>query len=150
MEPKVQHSLEARLLAALSHASVMLQGLGLITGVVVYFNQREKDRFAAFQALQAAVYQAFALVAVIGSWILWTIFYVISLIPLMSMTESSAEAPPPLFWAGLFSMLIPLIIMLVFGLYGLIGAWATWQGRDFRYPILGPWLEKSGFFKIGE
>ena len=33
---------EARLLAALSHGSIFLQGAGIIVGVVVYLTQREK------------------------------------------------------------------------------------------------------------
>ena len=51
-----QHSSEARILAALSHAAALIQGAGVLVGVVVYFNQRDKSHYSAFQAIQAAVY----------------------------------------------------------------------------------------------
>ncbi len=79
-ESKIEHSTEARLLAALAHASVMLQGIGLLVGVVVYVNQREKSVYAAFQGLQAAVYQLVAIIIVINAWLAWTIFYFLTFI----------------------------------------------------------------------
>ena len=39
-----EHSSEARLLAALSHASVVAEGLGVLVGVIVYVTQREKSK----------------------------------------------------------------------------------------------------------
>ncbi|RPJ37755.1 MAG: hypothetical protein EHM21_17795, partial [Chloroflexi bacterium] len=57
---------ENRLLAALAHGAVITQGLGLLAGVIVYVTQREKSRWAAFQALQAAVYQLATLLVTIG------------------------------------------------------------------------------------
>ena len=39
---------ESRLLAALAHGSVMVQGLGLLVGVDM--NERDSSRYAAFQA----------------------------------------------------------------------------------------------------
>lgn len=138
---------ENRLLAALAHGAVITQGLGLLAGVIVYVNQREKSRWAAFQALQAAVYQLITLLVTIGIWIVWTIFYIMSFIPLIQLPEG--DAPPPIFWIGIGSMVIPLAIMLLFGLYGLWGALKTWQGKDFRYAIIGGWLERSGLWKNG-
>jgi hypothetical protein len=44
-------------------------------------------------------------------------------------------------------MVIPLLYMTGIGLYGLWGALRTWQGKDFRYLIIGSWLEKSGLWK---
>jgi len=138
---------EHRLLAAVAHASILAQGLGVVVGILVYINQREKSRFAAFQALQAAVYQVAALLLMIGSWIIWGIFYALTFIPIIQIANTRPDAPPPpIFWIGFISMVIPLLLMLVLGLYGLWGALRTWQGRDFRYPILGPWLERSGLW----
>ena len=64
-------NVESRLLAALAHGSVVAQGLGLLVGVVVYTNQRDRSRYAAFQALQAAIYQLISLIIVVGIWIAW-------------------------------------------------------------------------------
>lgn len=139
---------EGRLLAALAHASIVAQGLGIIVGVLVYLTQRDKSRYAAFQGLQAAVFQMVGLVAIVGLWFVWGIFYALTWIPLIPLMEASPDAaPPPIFWVGIGSMVIPLALMAVVGLYGLWGALRCWQGRDFRYAIVGPLLERSGLWQ---
>jgi uncharacterized Tic20 family protein len=140
-------STENRLLAALAHGSVIVQGIGIIVGVLVYINQREKSRFAAFQALQAAVFQLFALILIIGLWVAWTFCYMLSLIPLISMMDANPNAPPPpMFYVGLGSMAIPFAVMLIMWLYGLWAALRVWGGHDFRYALIGRWLERSGLW----
>ncbi|GAG95342.1 unnamed protein product [marine sediment metagenome] len=141
-------STENRLLAALAHGSVVTQGLGILVGVVVYITQREKSRYAAFQGLQAAVYQLVNLIIVIGMWVVWGFFYGLSILSLIKLEETNPDAAPPaIFWIAMISMFIPLIYMVLVGLYGLWGALRTWQGKDFKYLIIGSWLEKSGLWK---
>jgi uncharacterized Tic20 family protein len=139
---------ENRLLAALAHGSIVTQGIGVLVGVVVYITQRDKSRYVAFQGLQAAVFQLINLIITIGLWVVWGVFYGLSMIPLIMQAENNPDAAPPaIFWISLIAMVIPLIYMVVVGLYGLWGAVRTWQGKDFRYLILGRWLEKSGLWK---
>ena len=141
-------STETRLLAALSHASVVTQGIGILVGVMVFITQREKSRYAAFQGLQAAVYQILNLILVIGMWVVWGVFYGLSMIPLFMQAEANPDAAPPaIFWIAMTSMVLPLIFMILVGLYGLWGGLRSWQGEDFRYPLIGSWLEKSGVWK---
>lgn len=145
------HSPEARLLAALAHASIVIQGIGMLIGVVVYIHQRDKSRYAAFQALQAAIYQLVAMIFVVGTWVVWTVCYTLSFIPMIpAMEASSSEAPPAIFWISMGSMCIPFGIMLVVGLYGIWGALRVWGGHDFRYAGIGRWLENSGMINQGE
>lgn len=136
-------STENRLLAALAHGSIVAQGVGILVGVVVYVTQREKSRYAAFQALQAAVFQLINLIITLGLWLVWGVFYGLSMIPLMQQANND---PPVIFWIALISMVIPLAYMTLVGLYGLWGAVRTWQGKDFRYLFIGSWLEKSGLW----
>lgn len=139
---------ENRLLAALAHASVVAQGVGILVGVVVYVTQREKSRFAAYQGLQAAVYQLINFIIMMGMWLVWGVFYGLSMIPLIQLSEANPDAAPPvIFWISLGSMVIPLLYMVVFALYGLWAGIRTWQGNDFRYLLIGSWLEKSGLWK---
>jgi len=141
-------STENRLLAALAHGSVVAQGLGILLGVMVYTTQREKSRYVAFQALQAAVFQLVHLTIAIGLWVAWGIFYGLSMIPLIQQAEANPNAAPPaIFWVSLISMVIPLIYMTGIGMYGLWAAVRTWQGKDFRYLVVGRWLEKRGLWK---
>ena len=145
---KDDRSTENRLLAALAHASIIVMGVGILVGVVVYTSQREKSHYTALQGLQAAVYQLIQLGIIAGMWIVWTILYVLSLIPLIVQAEANPNADPPAwFWIGLISMVIPLFYMVVVSLYGLWGALRTWQGKDFRYFLIGSWLERSSLWK---
>ena len=140
-------SIENRLLAALAHGSVVAQGIGILVGVLVYITQRDKSRYAAFQALQAAVFQLFNLIIIIGMWLVWGVFYGLSMIPLIQHADANPDAAPPaIFWISMISMVIPLIYMILTGLYGLWGGIRTWQGKDFKYLIIGGWLEKSGLW----
>ena len=141
-------STENRLLAALAHGSVVAQGIGILVGVLVYITQRDKSRYAAFQALQAAVFQLANLIITIGVWLVWGVFYGLSMIPLIQHAEANPDAAPPaIFWIAMISMVIPFVYMIIVSLYGLWGGVRAWQGKDFRYLVIGGWLEKSGLWQ---
>ncbi len=123
------------------------QGLGLIVGILIYTTQRERSRYAAFQALQAAAYQFISLLIIIAAWVIWGVVYAVSFIPIIQYPELYENAVPPFFWVALALMVIPLALMMLFGLYGLWGAVRTWQGRPFRYAVIGRLLEDSKLFE---
>ena len=125
------------LMAALAHASVVIFGPGILVGVLIWLTQKEKAVFAASQGLQAAVFQLIGMLVVMVLWVLWGIFYALTFIPLIQNPEQFEAAPPPIFWIGLASMVIPLFAMLVWVLYGLWGAYRTFRGQDFRYMLIG-------------
>ena len=142
-----EKSTENRLLAAVAHGSGVAQGVGILVGVLVYITQRDKSRYAAIRGLQAAVFQLANLIITIGMWVVWGVFYGLSMIPLIMQAESNPDAAPPaIFWIAMLTMVLPLIYMILVGLYGLWGAVRTWQGKDFRYLFIGGWLEKSGLW----
>ena len=130
---------ESRLLAALAHGSIVAQGMGILIGVVIYLTQREKSRYAALQALQAAVYQFFILVVTIGMWMAWGVLLSLSMIPLMGNPNAD---PGLLFWVSMIGMVVPFLFMIAFGLYGLWAALRTWQGHDFHYIVIGRWMDR--------
>lgn len=131
------HTSDERLMASLAHGAVALSGPGILVGVLVWLTQKEKSAWASGQGLQAAVYQLLGMILFIGLWVIWGIFYAISMIPMIRNAEEYGDAPPPLFWVAMGTMAIPLALMAIWGLYGLWGAWRCWRGGDFRYAILG-------------
>lgn len=135
---------ENRLLAALAHGTVVIQGLGLLVGVLVYITQRDKSRYAAHQALQAAVYQLVNLIIIGALWVIWGVFYAVSIMSMVNLPRNAG--PSPMFMTSLEAALIPLVLMLGVDVYGLWAALCTWKGRDFRYPLLGGWLDRSGLW----
>jgi hypothetical protein len=52
-------------------------------------------------------------------------------------------SPPPGLWAGLILMIVPLGIWGLTILYGLWGAARCLGGHDFKYAIIGNWLESQ-------
>ena len=132
-----EYTQEERLLAALAHGSLLAGGIGIAAGILIYVTQKEKSAYAAGQALQAALYQAIGMAIIVISWTIWTFFYLLTLIPLIRNSEQYEQEPPAIFWIGLGSMIIPFLIMGVWGVYGLIGALRTWRGADFRYAVVG-------------
>ncbi|OGO14826.1 MAG: hypothetical protein A2Y93_05795 [Chloroflexi bacterium RBG_13_68_17] len=132
-----QVSSDERLMAALAHASVVLSGPGILVGVLIWLTQREKAAYASRQGLQAAVYQLLGMVVFVALWVVWGIFYAITTIPMIREPERYQDGPPPIFWAGIISMALPLLLMVAWGLYGLWGALKCYSGQEFRYAILG-------------
>ncbi len=136
-------TMEERLMAAISHAAVIVSGPGILVGVIIWLTPRDKSPYASRQGLQAAVYQLLGMIVIIALWFLWGIFYFLTFIPLIISADQYQNAPPPIFFVGLGAMIIPLAFMVVWALYGLIGALMTLQGRDFNYLLIGRLLRNG-------
>jgi uncharacterized Tic20 family protein len=137
-------STEERVMAAIAHCLVIVvYGLGAVGAVVIWLLQKEKSKYVAFQALQAAVYQLVGLLVQLIGWSCWGCLYGLSFIPMIANAEKYKEAPPPIFFfISLGLMVLPLGLMGLWMLYGLWGALRAFQGRDFRYIVLGRMLER--------
>lgn len=128
---------EERLFASIAHASVVIFGPGILVGILIWITQKEKSSYASHQGMQAAVYQLIGMIVIMGLWVIWGIFYALTWIPLIQDIEKFEEAPPPIFWIGIASMVIPLFVMLIWAIYGLWGAWRSFNGHNFRYVLIG-------------
>ncbi len=138
---------DERVLAALSHVSALLPMTGVIAPIVIWVTQRQKSQYVAFQALQAMAYQ----LSMIAAWIVGMGFYMCSafgtmaFIPFMSSSRTS-QAADPIFIAA---FIVPLLILgvlfiggFVFVVYGVIAAIMAFQGKPFRYIIIGSRVER--------
>lgn len=136
-----QASSDERVLAALGHVTILFLGFGVFGPALLWTTQRKKSSFVAFHALQALAYQL--LVVVFGT--LWTCGITVLIIVLSTGMVAFAnveEANP-----GVIFLLQFVLIGLFLGFYalymggGFLGAILTLAGRDFRYPLLGRWIE---------
>jgi uncharacterized Tic20 family protein len=107
------------LMAAIAHAGILIT---VIVALVIWLTQKEKSKYVEFQAKQALVYQLVVGVVLI---ILWIITIILSLVVI-----------------GIFLMPVILLLSLAAVGYGLYGAYETYQGKDFRYMIIGDQLSK--------
>jgi len=142
-----------KIMAALAHVSALLPLMGVIAPIIIWATQKDKSEFVAFQALQAVAYQ----LLMILTWFVGMGCYMLSFFTTfltIPFAGNGAETDPtvaPFFMVG---FLIPFIILgiifvggAIFILYGLVGAIMTFQGKNFRYLILGQrlasYLQKS-------
>lgn len=134
---------DERIMGFVAHASVVAFGPGILVGVLIWLNQREKSQYASMHGLQAAIYQLVGMIVAMALWVIWGVLYAFSMIPIMQNPEQFEDAPPPLFWVGLGAMVVPLLVMVLWGMYGLWGSVQALRGRDFHYPGVGRLLEAS-------
>lgn len=143
-------------IAAVTHASILLTlvfsfagGVGAFIGLViplmVYLSYRERSRFLAFHALQALVYQGAGvllyLVLVIVSALVATVAWIIS--GLLSVVAIGFLLMP---LALLFTIAMVIILLgapLAWVAYGLYAAYQVYQGTNFRYWLVGEWVERE-------
>ncbi len=156
---------DEKIMAAIGHATIIWPVVGIVAPLVVWATQREKSRFVAFQALQAAVYHITLIIAGLVCGVCFFCYYVAMIVGGIAMplllaipgAGASGEELPP---EAVIPILLGILGMIVFYLaiwglmllglgvwaayigYGLYGAVANLQGKDFRYPILGSRLER--------
>jgi uncharacterized Tic20 family protein len=107
-------------MAGLSHLSILLPQFGLFVPLILWLVNRDTAPFAAYQSQQAFWFQ---LAVTVGFWlvtVMGTVFGIFTL--------------------GLgFLALLPILALwhLLAAIYGIVGGVNAFQGRDFRYFILG-------------
>ena len=134
-----------KLLAALSQATIVIPGLGIIAPLIIWIVQRDKSAYLAFQALQGMTYQLFFMpfywiVSLISSIAFFFIFIPASAF----MANVMSNGGVPFMLIGL-ELLFFCFIFGIAGLYvlgGLIAAVLCLTGPAFRYPFFGARLEK--------
>jgi len=132
-----------KIMAALAHVSALLPFMGVIAPIVIWATQKDKSEFVAFQALQAIVYQLLMIMAWfvgMGCYIL-SFFFTFLAIPFAGSGSEVDPTAVPFFITGVF---IPFLVFgtifvggAIFIVYGLVGAISTFQGKDFRYIVIG-------------
>lgn len=143
-----------KIVAALAHA------LGPLIAIIVWATQKDKSPFVAFQSLQALVYQLTGFVGMLLGMACYTCSFLgmfggmFAFIPFAAAAEGNAEGTQG--FATLIGALISMVTMflpfaifgllmlaaLAFFLYGLWAAISVFQGKDFRYVVIGRWLER--------
>jgi uncharacterized Tic20 family protein len=133
---------DEKLMATLAHGSIVTGQIGIIASIAIYLTQKDKSVYAARQAAQAALYQLVGFLAIILLWVCWGAFYFATFIPIINDPDQFTDAPPPIFWVGMISMICPMILMGLWGLYGIFAAIQTWMGKDFKYAVIGNMVEQ--------
>ncbi len=147
MNTRLEVSQDERIMAGLAHGSILLgfftNGIGGIgAALLIWLTQKEKSVYVARQAMQALMYQVATFVLAFVIWGCWgVLFMMMFLPPILANPEAYNNAPPPGMWVGMTLMIFPLITMALTVVYGLWGAVRTFSGHDFKYVVVGKWLD---------
>lgn len=132
-QPPAPLTQEEKTWAALAHASILLNLVtgvgGVIAAFVIWLVKRQQSRYLSFQSLQAWVYQVVMLVLSVVLWVA---------VAILSTIASATGVCAPL-----LCLFVPVGVvaqLALFG-YGCYGAYACTEGRDFRYLLLGDRVE---------
>lgn len=136
---------EDRLVAALGHAAVFINLTGLVVPLTAWLVGRQRSDWLHFQMLQALIFQGVFLVISLPLGVFMVLMGLLPL-PLMASinTQSQATAVVTAVLIALLVLLAVLGVLLVVALFQMLGAVAalrTLQGRDYRYPLIGRWVE---------
>lgn len=139
-----------RIMAALAHISIILPFMGVIAPIIIWVTQKEKSEYVAFQAIQAVVYQLTMLLAWFVGMGCYMLTFFSMFITTLFTSRSEGEVDPSAapFFVGFF--FLPFLIMgamllgqAFFFIYGLIGTVQTFRGKDFKYIVIGNYLQKN-------
>ncbi len=131
MPPQAMSLSDERTWAMLAHLSVLLNLvtglLGPVAALTIYLVVKDRSRYAAYQSLQALVFQL--VMWVFGgllAGITWAISGALTVILVGCLLMPLA----------LLFTLSPLIALV----YGVVGGIQCSQGADFRYWLVGDWV----------
>lgn len=135
-------------MAAVAHGSILLGAFtsgigGIFAALIIWVSQREKSTYAAHQSLQALVYQSFILLLTVVAFCSWgALLMILTVLPMVANPDLYQSSPPQSMWVGLSLLIFPCGLWLATILYGLWGAMRCLSGADFKYAIIGNWLEQ--------
>ncbi|MBE2255388.1 MAG: DUF4870 domain-containing protein [Ignavibacteria bacterium] len=122
-----------RMLALVTHLSACFGGI--LIPIIIYFIQKDKSKFVAFNALSAIFWQ----LIYIGVILLLSFGFILLgvLVPTLTVATKSSEMPV-LFIIFVIVLCIVIIgIVLIFLGYSIFSAIKSYQGNIVMYPIVG-------------
>ncbi len=146
---------DERLWAAVAHASAWITLFGGIISIgaivpvsifiplVIYFLFRKKSEFVAYHALQAFVVQLLGTVGVAllltAGGVVWLVGLVVAFLSVLLLV--GFVLVPLWLLVGLIVAVGAALMPLVMVVFATIGALETLRGRDYRYPVIGRWID---------
>lgn len=134
-------------MAVLAHASIGfgLVGIGFLLSLAINFViwlRSRRSSFVSIHAEQAGAYQLAVLLINIVLVVVWVLMLLYVFLGPSEIGEGQLSIRQIL--AGLWLALIPLFAIWYVATiaYGLYGAARVASGRDFWYPVFGPWAQR--------
>lgn len=143
--------------AALAHASTLLTALvalgsagagvllTMFVPLLIYFGFRKRSQYVAFHALQAFTIQLIGTVGwvalILSGTLVWVALVVLSALLILALVGilllPIVLILGPLFFVASLALPVGMVI------YSVIATVQTWQGHDYKYPMIGRWVESQ-------
>ncbi len=140
----VSPSQDERVMAALGHVSSIIPTIGIIAPIIIWVTQREKSRYVYMQALQAIAYHLTMILGFFLGMGCYMASFFGNFFSFALVNENTS--PSPFVFAG---FMIPFLVMgliflgwFFFIVYAIVATVMTFQGRNFRYLIIGPLIDR--------
>jgi uncharacterized Tic20 family protein len=138
---------DERIMAAISHISVVLPMIGVLAPILIWVTQKEKSRYVAFQALQALAFQLSMIIAYAMGMGCYMCSFLGNFLSIF-FASSTGYGQYLVVLSGVMFAIPFLVMCMIFAgglfyiLYGVIGAIMTFQGKQFRYALIGKRVER--------
>jgi len=127
-----------RIMAVLSHLSILVPHLGIILPLILWLANLNNAPYAAYQSKQAFV---FHLADIIVTWIIISIAVLMGFLSIGALASGFVEGLVSL-GVGFLGVILGLYLLHIGPIiYGIIGAVHVSSGRDFRYWLIGDWVQ---------
>jgi uncharacterized Tic20 family protein len=145
---------DERMWAAIAHGSAIVTlVLGMLTGGMaalltlfiplgIYFTYRKRSEYVAYASLQAFALQLLGTVGWITVLLTGTIVGVLLIVVLVVTIVGIILTPIVAIMLGLF-VLATFVLPVGMVVFGAIAAWETYQGKWYRYPWIGNWIDRQ-------
>jgi len=137
---------EFRWVAAMGHFSILVLFWGMLAPLTTWILYGKRSFFLKFQSIQTLLYQAIATLMFFGGALissLGLVLFPIAVLANSSDLSSSTGIVAVVIFIAL--MLISVVILLIVPLFHILGQWAGYRvlkGEDYRYPLIGKFIEK--------
>jgi uncharacterized Tic20 family protein len=133
---------EERFAAAMGHFAVIIPIWGLLAPAYLWISHSKHSPFLKFQSAQTTIYQFIVNLLYFGLGFLSVALGILAMVLFGAFTEFGE-------WTAVAGLMVMTCLLgctgLIIPLFHILGQWAGLQilrGREYRYPLLGGWVEK--------
>lgn len=140
---------QERIIAALCHLNVVLVISGTLVPFIIWVMERGRSLRLQKEALSSMIWQAAqgiisVMIGILGS--LATVFLPWLLYISLEQPGQGITGGMPLYLMGgglvfLFGLLVGLLILVFFQVYGLVATTRLSHGKEFHYPLIQKWIK---------
>ena len=133
-------SFEEKIKSLLSHLSILIPNIGIMAPILIWVTQKDNSKFVRFNSLQAIFFQLIS-TAIMMLFIFVGIILMLVSVPVV-IANPNAE-PGALFFVSMIFFFLYFPIWFIFIIYAIVGAVLSYQGKIFRYILIGKIIENK-------